>query len=62
MIRERAMVTVVTNECTCKTTGLDDGAITCLVHHDCSTGMCTHQEISDDYDDSVGPVDASECE
>lgn len=56
------MVTVVTNECTCKTTGLDDGAITCLVHHDCSTGMCTHQEISDDYDDSVGPVDASECE
>jgi len=34
--------------CVCLIVGQDDGAQTCFMHHDCSLGYCTHQDIDDD--------------
>lgn len=38
----------LSHDCICVTKGKDDGRFTCLVHHDCSTGDCTHQDGVDE--------------
>lgn len=47
------------DECRCATPGQDDGQTTCWLHHDCSDGSCTHQDVDDeprrqDEDDYYG--------
>lgn len=33
--------------CICEHMGMDDGIMTCFLHHDCSKGDCTHMDGED---------------
>lgn len=36
------------DQCRCLNPPLDDGQTTCWLHHDCSDGSCTHQDVDDE--------------
>lgn len=47
----------VLTECVCHTPGQDDGLYTCWKHHNCSDGICTHQDGEDEEPPDMGHYD-----